>query len=161
MKSSLFCFVTFLLVVSQGGACETAYPNDLVCQSGKKSAVPLISLQGLKRSVERFYNKRDHFLEKQESLLTESQKKKISRSGCFNLREAEMHLNFVLQLHEKKSHICLDHLKKMVDSVDQLIDFKSEEHVFIKNPRHKLELIDQSTEIRSYLEVLKTEIGIL
>jgi replication-associated recombination protein RarA len=138
-----------------------SYPNDLACQSGQKSKVKLIPLQSLKRSVERFYNKRDRFLEKQESLLTETQKKKISRSTCFNLRDAEMHLNFVLQLHEKKSHICLDHLKKMVDSVEKLIDFKSEEHIFLKNSKHKLELIDQSTEIISYLEVVKTEIGLL
>ncbi|MBY0386337.1 hypothetical protein K2X05_14360 [bacterium] len=161
MRAFFFCFVGLLLVTCKAWTCELSYPNDLVCESGKKSKVNLSSLQGLKRSVEKFYNKRDRFLEKQESLLTEVQKRKVSRTSCFNLRNAEMYLNYILQIHEKKSHICWDHLKKMVDSVDQLINFKSEEHVFLRNPKHKLELIDQSMDIISYLEVVKTEIGLL
>ena len=161
MKTLFICFVGLLFLSSRGRACEMSYPNDLVCPSGEKSRVGLMSLQGLKKSVERFYNKRDRFLEKQDSLLNEAQRKKISRTSCFNLRDAEIHLNFLLQVYDKKSHLCLDHLKKMVESVDRLIDFKSEEHVFLKNQKHKLELIDASTDIHSYLEVVKTEIGIL
>lgn len=149
--------IILLFATSSSWACKVAFPNELVCESGERVALSPHRLMALKKSLDFFYNKRDGYIEQQENKLNKKKPAKVSKSSCFNLRHSEMYANFLIQVRQKNSSACADHVNFFVKSVEQLINFKSEENQFITNHKHKMILLDQSVEIISQLEALKME----
>ena len=136
-------------------ACRVKYPDESSCASHTKIEVNDKRLLSLKRSVEKYYNLREKFILLREKGMLE--KKKLSQSSCFNLRHAEMYINYVIQAREKNSKICADNIKLMMSSIESMIDSQSEENKFIFNFRQKITLVDQSVDVLSLLEAFKVE----
>ncbi len=158
MNKILGALLIFSILNAQSAfACKVAFPNELRCESQTTVPVSLARLHSLKKSVERFYNQRERFITAREKQLSAVQLSKLSRSSCFNLRHAEMYLNILLQMGQKSNRLCKDHVLMMVDSVEQMIQFKSEENEFIKNSKHKTMLIDQAMDVTSLIEAVKLE----
>jgi hypothetical protein len=152
------CFLLFLLSTPSVWACKVAFPSESRCESGQKVAVSSRLLYKLKKSIEVYYNQRDRFILSREKTMTEKQKKNWSQSSCFNLRHAEMYVNFLIQMNERSTRLCKEHLQSLVGAVDQMTAFQSEENRFITNKKQKTELIDLSMNIFAFSEAIKMEI---
>ncbi len=156
MTKSLL-FLNILFFTASSWACKIAFPNELLCESGERVQISAQRLYGVKKFLSSFYNKRDRFIDQQEQNLNLKQRQKITKSSCFNLRHSEMYANFLIQVREKNTTVCVDHLRLFISSVEQVVDFKSEENRFIRNQKQKTTLLDQSVDITAALEALKME----
>lgn len=125
-----------------------AFPSENRCETQQKKSVNKKLLYNLKKSVESFYNKRDRLL---------ANKKTTQTSSCFNLRHAEMYVNYLIQVQERSAKICVDHLEKLTSALDHMMDLQSEENKLMKTNKEKLTLIDLSMEVSRYSEALKME----
>lgn len=155
--SQILLFFYVLVLTTSAWACKVAFPNELICESGERVKISAQKLQGLKKSLSSFYNKRDRYIDQQQKNLTPKQRQKTAFSSCFNLRHSEMYANFLIQVIEKNTTVCKDHVQLFVSSVEQVVDFKSEENTFIRNQKQKTHLLDQSVDITAALEALKME----
>lgn len=153
----LWFLICFLFLSESALACKVAFPNEQRCESQVKVPVSGARLSSLKKALEKFYNQREKFILEREKSMTSAQMQKVNRSSCFNLRHAEMYINFLLQVSEKSSRLCKDHVKMLLSSIEQMTDFKNEENQFIKDHKHKTILIDQSMEVTSLAEAIKLE----
>jgi hypothetical protein len=152
------CFLLTLFFFSPSiWACRVAFPSENRCESGQKVTVSLGLLHNLKKSIEAYYGKRDRFITAREKTMTSQQKKKWSPSSCFNLRHAEMYVNYLIQMNERSSRLCRDHLQRLVLAVDQMISSDSEENRFVLNKKQKIELIDLSMDVSTFSEAIKME----
>ena len=153
----IIAFVLVSLFLSSAMACKIRFPDESQCPSGNKIEIKDKSLLILKKTVSNYYNNRDKYIFSREKKMTEKDRLRSIRSSCFNLRHAEMYINYIIQVRAKSTKICSDNVELMIKSIEQLMDARTEENRFIVDQKSKINLIDLSMDVSEALAAFKAE----